>query len=456
MQGAAGLSNTRYYQVLGLRRTDALPEEIKRAYKRLSLKYHPDRNRDDPTTTAKFQQGAQAYNVLSSPQKRQIYDAYGEKGVEMYESYLSFASDDAGGAGTLPMQPVTMALLLCTLLSAAVICATAFGVLLLLYLQGDIHAPLAAVFAPVWAVDAAALCCVYVALLGTQRSTLAVYAIALLALTTFHVLLCLKVDNVTPLSWTLVFLPLFLYEVLYTLLALRRCTPSAHEELAAAARASGAPPPPPYSLHVAREMQWAAARVAVVVLIPVRLDGALGDVAWTLVLSPLWLLLVLELLQTLGPARAPAATERDTLVRQLARVRLGAIAVFAALLGLLCLRLDGHVDTWTIIFAPLLVGGSLYLCCCCCLCTAMLCAPRADARDVPPSADDGAGSLSGGSPLPTDRSSSLSLSSSSAALTPRPDTDSLGRAELGRAEPHGEHAPLLPAQAPAASRYGAA
>ena len=40
--------------------------------------------------------------------------------------------------------------------------------------------------------------------------------------------------------------------------------------------------------------------------------------------------------------------------------------------------------------------------------------------------------------------------------TPRSDTDSLGRAELGRAEPHGEHAPLLPAQAPAASRYGAA
>ena len=45
MQEDGGLSNLRCYQVLGLHRTDATPDEVKRAYKRLSLKYHPDRNR---------------------------------------------------------------------------------------------------------------------------------------------------------------------------------------------------------------------------------------------------------------------------------------------------------------------------------------------------------------------------------------------------------------------------
>ena len=108
--GGPPLSNLYYYQCLGLRRTDSTQDEVKRAYKRLSLKYHPDRNRDDPTTTAKFQEIATAYTVLSSARKRQVYDAYGEQGLKMYDSYMSFADSDDDGS-KMPLQPVTMLLM---------------------------------------------------------------------------------------------------------------------------------------------------------------------------------------------------------------------------------------------------------------------------------------------------------------------------------------------------------
>ena len=48
--------NVRYYQILGLPRTDATPADIKKGYKKMSLKYHPDRNPDDPDATTKFQE----------------------------------------------------------------------------------------------------------------------------------------------------------------------------------------------------------------------------------------------------------------------------------------------------------------------------------------------------------------------------------------------------------------
>ena len=65
----SALSNIRHYQSLGLKNTGASLEEVKRAYKKLSLRYHPDRN-SDPSATAKFQEISTAYNVLSTPRKR--------------------------------------------------------------------------------------------------------------------------------------------------------------------------------------------------------------------------------------------------------------------------------------------------------------------------------------------------------------------------------------------------
>lgn len=69
-----------YYEILSVERT-ADGDEIKRAYRRLALKYHPDRNPGDAEAEAKFKEAAEAYEVLSDEQKRKIYDQYGHEGL---------------------------------------------------------------------------------------------------------------------------------------------------------------------------------------------------------------------------------------------------------------------------------------------------------------------------------------------------------------------------------------
>jgi molecular chaperone DnaJ len=70
-----------YYEILNVKR-NATQAEIKSAYRKMALKYHPDKNPGDPTTEEKFKEAAQAYEVLGNEQKRGRYDQYGHAGVE--------------------------------------------------------------------------------------------------------------------------------------------------------------------------------------------------------------------------------------------------------------------------------------------------------------------------------------------------------------------------------------
>lgn len=69
-----------YYEVLGVSKS-ASKEELKKAYRKLAVKYHPDRNPDDDAAEAKFKEAAEAYEVLNNPEKRQRYDQFGHQGV---------------------------------------------------------------------------------------------------------------------------------------------------------------------------------------------------------------------------------------------------------------------------------------------------------------------------------------------------------------------------------------
>ena len=93
-----------FYEVLGLSR-EASEADIKRAFRELALKHHPDRNKDDPSAEGKFKEINEAYQVLSDPQRRQAYDMFGHAA-----SGGSGAGFDpfgaAGGAGPNPSGPL--------------------------------------------------------------------------------------------------------------------------------------------------------------------------------------------------------------------------------------------------------------------------------------------------------------------------------------------------------------
>jgi molecular chaperone DnaJ len=74
------MANKDFYQVLGVPR-DAAPEDIKKAYRQLALKHHPDRNPGSKEDEEKFKEAAEAYSVLADGEKRSVYDRFGQDGL---------------------------------------------------------------------------------------------------------------------------------------------------------------------------------------------------------------------------------------------------------------------------------------------------------------------------------------------------------------------------------------
>jgi molecular chaperone DnaJ len=82
-----------YYEILGISR-EAYSDQIKRAYRKQALKYHPDRNPGDAEAEENFKQAAEAYSVLADPEKRQVYDRFGHDGLRG-EGFSGFSGFDS-------------------------------------------------------------------------------------------------------------------------------------------------------------------------------------------------------------------------------------------------------------------------------------------------------------------------------------------------------------------------
>ena len=91
-------SHRDYYEVLGIAR-GASSDECKKAYRKLALKHHPDRNPGNKESEEKFKEISAAYEVLSDPQKRQAYDQFGHAGVSGQGGFGAGGFSQAGGGG---------------------------------------------------------------------------------------------------------------------------------------------------------------------------------------------------------------------------------------------------------------------------------------------------------------------------------------------------------------------
>jgi len=105
-----------YYSILGTPR-DATPEEIKKKYRQIAMKYHPDRNPGDKEAEERFKEAAEAYEVLRDPEKRRLYDRYGHEGVsstgftgfrdftDIFHAFSDIFGDVFGFGGQTGFQP---------------------------------------------------------------------------------------------------------------------------------------------------------------------------------------------------------------------------------------------------------------------------------------------------------------------------------------------------------------
>ncbi|MBD3750249.1 MAG: molecular chaperone DnaJ [Sphingobacteriales bacterium] len=109
------MSKRDYYDILGVTK-GASADEIKKAYRKLAIKYHPDKNPDDKAAEEKFKEAAEAYEVLSNPEKKQRYDQFGHAGAQggfgggysgggmNMEDIFSQFGDIFGGGGGSPFE----------------------------------------------------------------------------------------------------------------------------------------------------------------------------------------------------------------------------------------------------------------------------------------------------------------------------------------------------------------
>lgn len=92
------MAKKEFYDLLGINR-DASDDDIKKAYRKMAMKYHPDRNPDSKDAEEKFKEIKEAYEVLSDSQKRATYDQYGHAGLEQNAGGFGGGGAGFGGFG---------------------------------------------------------------------------------------------------------------------------------------------------------------------------------------------------------------------------------------------------------------------------------------------------------------------------------------------------------------------
>ncbi|EKX36940.1 hypothetical protein GUITHDRAFT_165629 [Guillardia theta CCMP2712] len=330
LASGANVNTTQYYEILGLQKGDAnTPDDIKRAWKKTALRLHPDRNRDDLEAENKFKLAKDAYDVLSDPERKQVYDKYGEEGLKIKE-----AMDN--------MDPAMALYALGSASSAArgmlVLCISFFCCFLLLFpifltvrIDGSSNMKWAGVFSPLFIVVGLSVCCSLPAALSSEqqdssaigraytRFTPLLYSICVLI---FLSLLASALDGDLNTGIGQIFIPVFIMEAVEILALTFRVSRAAYGKYEAEKK-SGSPVLSYWEFVVDKSL-FKILRLIQWILIVAKVSGSTSS-SWWAILLPIWLWFayyismrivvksfrILSLEKNRNPNRPLSATDED-------------------------------------------------------------------------------------------------------------------------------------------------
>ncbi|KDO33842.1 hypothetical protein SPRG_01721 [Saprolegnia parasitica CBS 223.65] len=383
MTAPSKVKHTRYYELMGVA-VNASADELKKAYRRKALQLHPDKRGNTPEAQDEFTAMKAAYDVLSDPKQREIYDTMGEDGLRVMNDFGEMRFDDvvtaAVGAVAAMSACAKMMIFMAVLLGLGL--ALLVPILWCLRADNDVDWSWINVFAPMWLLDAIYLCwtgCSMAAGDATDdvdtsdrpsRTTrcLAKCAVVLhiLLFVLTQIFVAMKLQGSVTWSCGVVLAPLFVLEGFYL-----------SEKLLVAYRVYDAfrakPDAPVHFLmrEIARSCLVSVLSLSFEILLALRIDGVI-TVSWWLVFLPVWLLLALlaaPLLRAMtmrppaGDGEAPAPS-----YGMHACLLLGLLALVSPFV-LLAARLETSIQTSLYVLLPwFLVAGAVLLTICTCLC----------------------------------------------------------------------------------------
>ncbi|DAZ95656.1 TPA: hypothetical protein N0F65_002453 [Lagenidium giganteum] len=149
-----------YYDLLGIE-ADATPEQIKKAYRKKALQLHPDKRGNTPEAQEEFTRMKQAYDVISDPQKREVYDQSGEDGVKLMENFGNMSPEEMSMAlfrsmGAIGVRGKCLLIMAVTFLFSFFLIIPIFWCL---RVNKTVTWDWAVVFIPMWILDTIYYCC---------------------------------------------------------------------------------------------------------------------------------------------------------------------------------------------------------------------------------------------------------------------------------------------------------
>ncbi|KAI1321617.1 hypothetical protein EDD11_003097 [Mortierella claussenii] len=398
------------YEALGVPKS-ATQDEIKKAYRRLALRYHPDKVNvvEVPDHEAKFREIAAAYEVLSDPKKRHVYDKYGMMGVQMAGTEL--------GAQLIEIESFLCSLFLA--LSVLLTLAIIFFSFLSVRVDGKVNWDYYVVFIPLWILDA-----VLIGLIISQalrpidadddddhpeenedgdttpmaqeerkakkikekrraRISGSAFALAIVVLAiVFQILIVRKANDSSSISGPAVFAPYFVIEAIFFVIALLQLAvglkADAHAELSWKNKA----------VIVFEALWWKFVRLIFAILIMLRIDDKI-TCSWGVVFIPLYVVGIKYLAQLVTGYRSFSQMQDPEMSQQgqSLMIVLGVVFIMVgslsyALIGLLVSKLDGHSYSVARVLIPVFIVLAILLCCSGCCLPCMLLASGAGEDDM--------------------------------------------------------------------------